>query len=284
MAAQSDKKNITIKLNDYCINILSPQKMEINGPYKNISNEIGKKFLSLILKESFQKLLIKYETSNNSDELDKVETKLIELLGVPEELPTYYFELAGWHFSFKPPDIVESVEGPGDKKLCEQIRRRFVEFAETEQGQKLLSDFLHIDDDDEDYDSEEVTIKGKILKESEKAYFFAASKNPPLDLVEDCPPMWFPKSQTTLKDSGELVMPYWLFNSRFSSIQKKVLDEQEQRHKEIEAKLIQVLGIPSKTTICDCCAKVDIPQEDMTKIESGQLLCPECFKSLRAKS
>jgi len=31
---------------------------------------------------------------------------------------------------------------------------------------------------------------------------------------------------------------------------------------------------------CECCGKVDIPVSDLAKIDSGQLLCPDCFKAL----
>jgi hypothetical protein len=86
----------------------------------------------------------------------------------------------------------------------------------------LLSEFLGIEEDEEeeDYDSDEVTLKGKVFKTSEKAYFFAALKNPNLDLPEECPPMWLPKSQTTLKDNGDLVMPYGCLTADFLQFKK----------------------------------------------------------------
>ncbi|MFA5239767.1 MAG: hypothetical protein WC476_08700 [Phycisphaerae bacterium] len=286
----ASEPTMTLVLNDYTMKIFATEnRIVMNGPYPEKCKEIASNFSKLITNEDFQTLLATYTAAVKIDRLDKInelEPELIKLLCVPEELPTYYFELAGWRFSFKPPDIVEDVEGTGDEKLCQQIKQNFTKFAETQQGQQLLSEFLGIEEEEEEEncDSDEVTLKGKVLKTSEKAYFFAAIKNPHLDLPEECPPMWLPKSQITLKGKGELVMPYWLFNSRFSSIQKKVFDKQEQREKEIEAKLIRAIGIPSKTTLCDCCAKVDIPREDMTKIESGQLLCPECLKLLRDKS
>jgi len=33
--------------------------------------------------------------------------------------------------------------------------------------------------------------------------------------------------------------------------------------------------------LCDCCQKAGFPKEEMTSIESGQLLCPECIKAFR---
>ena len=36
--------------------------------------------------------------------------------------------------------------------------------------------------------------------------------------------------------------------------------------------------------ICDCCQGSDIPNEKMTRIESGQLLCPACLRDFYAAS
>ena len=36
--------------------------------------------------------------------------------------------------------------------------------------------------------------------------------------------------------------------------------------------------------ICDCCGKRDIPNEKITRIESGQLLCPACLRSIYVAS
>ena len=33
--------------------------------------------------------------------------------------------------------------------------------------------------------------------------------------------------------------------------------------------------------VCECCGKADISKENMTEIESGQLLCPACLKAFR---
>jgi hypothetical protein len=36
-----------------------------------------------------------------------------------------------------------------------------------------------------------------------------------------------------------------------------------------------------ETGLCDCCAKEQIPQNLLTKIDSGQVLCSECLAELR---
>ena len=36
--------------------------------------------------------------------------------------------------------------------------------------------------------------------------------------------------------------------------------------------------------ICDCCQRSDIPNEKMTRIESGQRLCPVCLRAFYAAS
>ncbi len=32
---------------------------------------------------------------------------------------------------------------------------------------------------------------------------------------------------------------------------------------------------------CECCGRADVPKENLAKIDSGQLLCPQCLKELR---
>ena len=38
--------------------------------------------------------------------------------------------------------------------------------------------------------------------------------------------------------------------------------------------------LPLQTGTCDCCEQTDIPAPDLTPIESGQLLCPDCLMAL----
>jgi transketolase len=49
---------------------------------------------------------------------------------------------------------------------------------------------------------------------------------------------------------------------------------------EAEAKLNEILAHPTTAT-CECCGKQDIPETDLVRIDSGQLLCPDCVKQLR---
>ena len=50
---------------------------------------------------------------------------------------------------------------------------------------------------------------------------------------------------------------------------------------EAEAKLNEILAHPTRTATCECCGKEDIPESDLVRIDSGQLLCPDCVKELK---
>ncbi|MHC4309541.1 MAG: hypothetical protein ACYSSN_06325, partial [Planctomycetota bacterium] len=48
-----------------------------------------------------------------------------------------------------------------------------------------------------------------------------------------------------------------------------------------QAKLTELPGLSTRTAVCQCCDKEGVPVIDLVKIDSGQLLCPHCLKSLR---
>ena len=48
-----------------------------------------------------------------------------------------------------------------------------------------------------------------------------------------------------------------------------------------EAKSTELHGVTTRTATCQCCGNEDIWAIDLYKIDSGQLLCPDCLKSLR---
>jgi transketolase len=50
---------------------------------------------------------------------------------------------------------------------------------------------------------------------------------------------------------------------------------------EAEAKLNEILAQRPSTATCECCGKEDVPESDMVRIDSGQLLCPDCLRQLR---
>lgn len=63
---------------------------------------------------------------------------------------------------------------------------------------------------------------------------------------------------------------------------KEDLAEAEQRVRaEVEAKLSELIEGAQKTGTCECCDRSDIPERDLEKIDSGQLLCSDCLKMLR---
>jgi hypothetical protein len=48
-----------------------------------------------------------------------------------------------------------------------------------------------------------------------------------------------------------------------------------------EAKSTELHGVSTRTSTCQCCGNKGVGAIDLYKIDSGQLLCPDCLKSLR---
>jgi len=48
-----------------------------------------------------------------------------------------------------------------------------------------------------------------------------------------------------------------------------------------EATLNEFLSSAKSTGTCDCCGKEEIPEDQLAKIDSGQLLCSDCLSALR---
>ena len=51
--------------------------------------------------------------------------------------------------------------------------------------------------------------------------------------------------------------------------------------RQTEANLTESPDVSIKTATCQCCDSEGIPAINLVKIDSGQLLCPDCLKSLR---
>ncbi|MHC4691620.1 MAG: hypothetical protein ACYS67_02680 [Planctomycetota bacterium] len=54
-----------------------------------------------------------------------------------------------------------------------------------------------------------------------------------------------------------------------------------EEERQAEAKSTESDGISTRTTTCQCCGNEGILAIYLYKIDSGQLLCPDCLKSLR---
>ena len=65
-----------------------------------------------------------------------------------------------------------------------------------------------------------------------------------------------------------------------AAAEEKAMAESQKRA-EAEAKLEEALSSARKTTACDCCGKAEIPKDELSRIDSGQLLCPDCLRALR---
>jgi len=65
-----------------------------------------------------------------------------------------------------------------------------------------------------------------------------------------------------------------------AAAEEKAMAESQKRV-EAEAKLEEALSSAKKTAACDCCGKAEIPEDELSRIDSGQLLCSDCLRALR---
>ena len=69
--------------------------------------------------------------------------------------------------------------------------------------------------------------------------------------------------------------------AKLRAIAEQKASAEAQARAEAEAKLNEVLGDTEKTGTCECCDRNDVPESDLSKIDSGQLLCTDCLRMLR---
>lgn len=70
------------------------------------------------------------------------------------------------------------------------------------------------------------------------------------------------------------------YNEALAQAEERAKAEAEARI-QAEAKLEEVLGGMKTTGRCDCCGKDAVPEEQLSTIDSGQRLCPDCLAMLR---
>lgn len=59
-------------------------------------------------------------------------------------------------------------------------------------------------------------------------------------------------------------------------------ESQAQARAEAEEKLNKLLKDTPRTGTCECCGREDVPENELAKIDSGQMLCLDCLRMLRA--
>ena len=70
------------------------------------------------------------------------------------------------------------------------------------------------------------------------------------------------------------------YNEALARAEERAKVESEARI-QAEAKLEEVLGGMKTTGQCECCGKDAVPEEELSTIDSGQRLCPDCLAMLR---
>ena len=101
------------------------------------------------------------------------------------------FCIGDWFFDFMQPNTLTVKESPADPETEQQVLDKLVSVLETKEGWQLLVDIIGIYLDDYEPHAK-VEVKGKVARETEKAYLFVAEKNPALEFDEDCSAVWIP--------------------------------------------------------------------------------------------
>jgi len=67
-----------------------------------------------------------------------------------------------------------------------------------------------------------------------------------------------------------------------SEFEEKLRIETEKRKElEIQAEIAVSQETSIESGVCECCENSGIPKNQLVRIDSGQLICSECFKALR---
>ena len=56
---------------------------------------------------------------------------------------------------------------------------------------------------------------------------------------------------------------------------------ESQKRAEAEAKLEDAPSRAKRTGTCDCCGKADVPEDELSRIDSGQSICMDCLSAMR---
>jgi late competence protein required for DNA uptake (superfamily II DNA/RNA helicase) len=60
-------------------------------------------------------------------------------------------------------------------------------------------------------------------------------------------------------------------------------EAEEKARAEAETKLVETSGISTRTLSCECCDR-NVTENQLVRIDSGQLFCPDCLETLRSSS
>ena len=88
-----------------------------------------------------------------------------------------------------------------------------------------------------------------------------------------------PKSEPSDKNHQPLY-PRSVESEKKTKIPVATINRPEEKG-QAEAKTTELHDVSTRTSTCQCCGNEGIAAIDLYKIDSGQLICPDCLKSLR---
>lgn len=88
-------------------------------------------------------------------------------------------------------------------------------------------------------------------------------------------------AQTTADQKAVFAEKVKAYTEAVNEAQEKAKSEAEARA-QAEAKLAELQSGSARMGSCECCGRDDVPEEDLHRIDSGQLFCPDCLSALRS--
>ncbi len=71
------------------------------------------------------------------------------------------------------------------------------------------------------------------------------------------------------------------YDEAIARAKEKLAAEVADREKSKTESRIEIREVPAKTGACECCGKKDVPKDNLSIIDSGQMCCPDCLIALR---
>jgi hypothetical protein len=148
------------------------------------------------------------------------------------------------------------------KKAIEAIRNIACSNKDHKTGEKLHQPFHP------QTNSEGKVKSNELTKKAIETLCFNSSKQKPMQTCEICGKTHWPLCSGGVESEGKVMASAFTTVSAEAEVQG-------------EANLTTMRGVSIITSSCECCGEGGIEVNHLVRIDSGQLLCPDCLKALR---
>jgi len=172
----------------------------------------------------------------------------------------------------KAAEEIEKVKAESERKIktCEHALARAEERAKTQAEARLRAEVAlkaQAEQMEEYYTTEITKIKETIERAKKEFEEKERTYNTALVRAEE-------KTRIEAEARGQA-------EAKLRAAEAQKASDEARARADAELKLNEVLGDTEKTGTCECCDRKDVPERDLSEIDSGQLLCSDCLKMLR---